>query len=238
MTPLSDTAGSREVPIWAWLWLPPGVVAFALGWRIIDEPSYRLLFENEVGPIENGTALLLLPGIVAGIRIWRRRGGLPKRWLGLWFALVGLGCIYFAGEEISWGQSLFHWQTPEILKEVNDQDETNLHNISSWFDQKPRLALELWVLVGGILFHVWSRLTERTFPSAHWAHWFWPVRQVVPVSVLALIVMLPKRILENFGALPPPPFDLRETELQEYLFAIFLSLYLWSVFKRLRQETG
>jgi len=166
--------------------------------------------------------------------VWRHRAQLPFRLLGLWFGLVGLGCVYFAGEELSWGQSVFHWDTPQLMEEVNDQGETNIHNISSWFDQKPRLLLELWVLVGGVLFHLWSQMTGRKYPIDHWAHWFWPVRKLVPVSALALIVMLPKRILESFGSLPPPPFDIRETELQEFLFAIFLSLYLWSVLKRLQ----
>jgi len=227
---------SAEIHAWAWLWLPLTLVVVVPVWRMVDESSYRLHFENELGFAENGTALLLVHGIYAGILVWRRRAQLPHRLLGLWFGLVGLGCVYFAGEELSWGQSLFHWDTPQLMEEVNDQGETNIHNISSWFDQKPRLLLELWVLIGGVLFHLWSQATGRSFPPDHWAHWFWPVRKLIPVSVLALIVMLPKRILELFGSLPPPPFDIRETELQEFLFAIFLSLYLWSVLKRLQEK--
>jgi hypothetical protein len=234
MTKFSDACEARILPAWAWLWLPIGLVAGVLFWRIVDESSYRTNFENELGFAENGTAVLLIPGIYAGLMVWRLRDRLPVSILGFWYGLVGLGCVYFAGEELSWGQSLFHWQTPELLERVNDQGETNIHNISSWFDQKPRLVLELWVLVGGVLFHVWSKAKRRSFPPTHWAHWFWPVRQLIPASVLALIVMLPKRILESFGSLPPPPFDIRETELQEYLFAIFLSLYLWSILTRLR----
>ena len=236
MTSLPDKDEPARVPAWAWLWLPLALVAGALAWRILDEASYRFHFENELGYAENGTALLLLPGIWAGLMAWRLRHRLPARWLEAWFALVGLGCVYFAGEELSWGQSLFHWETPRALLEVNDQGETNLHNISSWFDQKPRALLELWVLAGGVLFHVWSRKTGRTFPGDHWAHWFWPTRELVPVSVLALVVMLPKRILESFGGQPPPPFDVRESELQEFLLAAFLSLYLWSVLVRLRGD--
>lgn len=236
MSILETRSGAAIVPKWAWLWLPPVLVVAVLVWRIVDESSYRLHFENELGFAENGTTLILLPGIYAGFMVWRRRALVPGRLLGVWFGLVGLGCVYFAGEEISWGQSLFHWETPTVMEQVNDQGETNIHNISSWFDQKPRLLLELWVLVGGVLVHIWLRATGRTFSPSHWTYWFWPVRQLIPVSILASIVILPKRILEGFGTLPPPPFDLRETELQEYLFAIFLSLYLWSVLNRLRAE--
>jgi hypothetical protein len=38
-----------------------------------------------------------------------------------------------AGEEISWGQRLIGWQTPEWLASENAQGETNLHNL--WFLQ-------------------------------------------------------------------------------------------------------
>ena len=34
------------------------------------------------------------------------------------------------GEEISWGQRVFGFETPEALKEVNEQDEFNLHNLT------------------------------------------------------------------------------------------------------------
>tara|TARA_Y100001960_G_C14731393_1_gene857762 strand:- start:412 stop:1128 length:717 start_codon:yes stop_codon:yes gene_type:complete len=234
MTEPPDTDESRILPAWAWAWLPVSLVAGVFLWRVVDESSYRANFENELGFAENGTAILLIPGIYAGLMVWRLRDRLPVPTLAFWYGLVGLGCVYFAGEELSWGQSLFHWETPEFLKRVNDQGETNIHNISSWFDQKPRLALELWVLVGGVLFHVWSKVKGRRFPPNHWAHWFWPVWQLIPASILVLIVMLPKRILESSGSLPPPPFDIRETELQEYLLAIFLSLYLWSILTRLR----
>src|SRR3546814_4054045 len=56
-----------------------------------------------------------------------------------------------AGEEASWGQHYAGWLTPENWQALNDQGETNLHNTSSWLDQKPRTLLEIGVIVGGIL---------------------------------------------------------------------------------------
>ncbi|MGI9014362.1 MAG: hypothetical protein ACR2GY_08950 [Phycisphaerales bacterium] len=40
--------------------------------------------------------------------------------------VIGLAGLFFAGEEISWGQSYFGWETPEEYLEVSI--ETNLHN--------------------------------------------------------------------------------------------------------------
>ena len=40
--------------------------------------------------------------------------------------------LFFLGfaEEISWGQRIFHIQTPEALAEINMQDEINIHNLN------------------------------------------------------------------------------------------------------------
>jgi hypothetical protein len=42
-----------------------------------------------------------------------------------------LAVIFFIGfgEEISWGQRIFGWETPQYLKKVNRQKETTFHNI-------------------------------------------------------------------------------------------------------------
>ena len=44
---------------------------------------------------------------------------------------LGLSLLFFVafGEEISWGQTIFGWETPEAFREINAQGETNLHNI-------------------------------------------------------------------------------------------------------------
>ncbi len=48
--------------------------------------------------------------------------------------LVGLFCIFVGGEEISWGQRLFHIATPETIAQNNVQGELTLHNMA-WFDR-------------------------------------------------------------------------------------------------------
>ncbi len=111
-----------------------------------------MLFESELGIVELATPAVLLVAIAAGGAALRYRGRFPGAWLNLWVPLVTLACFYFAGEELSWGQHLFGWATPEYWNTINDQGETNLHNISSWFDQKPRMLLELFVLYGGIVY--------------------------------------------------------------------------------------
>jgi hypothetical protein len=46
---------------------------------------------------------------------------------GTW--LVAAGFVVLGLEEVSWGQTYLGWSTPPLLAEINDQQETNLHNI-------------------------------------------------------------------------------------------------------------
>ncbi len=55
-----------------------------------------------------------------------------KRWPGWMRALLFLGGIslfFIAGEEISWGQRIFHIQNPEYFVERNIQKELSIHNL-------------------------------------------------------------------------------------------------------------
>lgn len=188
--------------------------------------------ENENGLVELGTPALLLPAIVAGFMTCAGNKRLPAPWLTVWLSLVTLACVYIAGEEISWGQHLLGWETPEALKTLNDQRETNIHNISSWFDQKPRILLELWILVGGIFLPLRNRITGIEYSMSDTGYWFWPTPVVLPTALIAILVKLPER-LENLFGWWPYDFHVRYSEIQEFYFAMFLMLYVLSIRKRL-----
>lgn len=84
------------------------------------------------------------------------RKALDKSWPSLIKKLVflGLALLFFfgAGEEISWGQRIFGFKTPEPLAQVNKQDELNLHNLSvmenSKFFSADRMFDVFWFLFG------------------------------------------------------------------------------------------
>lgn len=50
---------------------------------------------------------------------------------GILSCLFALALFVMAGEELSWGQRIFHWNTPESYAKVNAQGETNLHNLAT-----------------------------------------------------------------------------------------------------------
>ena len=45
------------------------------------------------------------------------------------YILGGMAMVFAAGEEISWGQRIFGFATPDFLMHLNDQKEFNVHNI-------------------------------------------------------------------------------------------------------------
>lgn len=93
------------------------------------EQAYRTGFAIEDGPIEWGTAILLLLASFVllrnAVRLWSKRGIAAA----LLTALYGLIFFFGAGEEISWGHRIFNWEAGEFFAEHNAQQETNIHNL-------------------------------------------------------------------------------------------------------------
>jgi len=58
----------------------------------------------------------------------QHRSKMPGK-VALLFLGFGVFYIVCAGEEISWGQRVFGWETPESFADANEQGETNLHNL-------------------------------------------------------------------------------------------------------------
>lgn len=213
-------AATPLLPRWLWLWFPPLLLVIIIPIKVVSPEFYAAHIDGELGLIELATPLLAFIGFFIGLRLlrlaWPRVGSRER----IWYVLVVLGCFYFGGEELSWGQHLFGWGTPEYLEEINDQEETNIHNISSWFDQKPRLLLELWVLIGGVIMAPLNYLRGNRS-----AGWLWPGIECFPTALLAILVRLPERIKTVFD-IEQLPLELRFSEPQEYYFALFLLIYL------------
>jgi hypothetical protein len=68
------------------------------------------------------------------------------RW---WLIVICLGLAYLLGE----AETLANTISTAMLtpQNFNDQGENNIHNSSSWFDQKPRAILLLGMILGTIV---------------------------------------------------------------------------------------
>lgn len=93
------------------------------------DPVYGAMLLEEDRFVENMTALALF--FAAVYVLYRSLENIRnKRFLkGIIQLILALLLIFMSGEEISWGQRIFHWQTTGIFKKDNLQNETNFHNM-------------------------------------------------------------------------------------------------------------
>ncbi len=213
-----------------WLGLPVGAAAAIAVCAALSPPLYAAVFRGELGAVELATPAMLVLGICWALAAAASAPPGARVAVSTWLTLFGLGALYFAGEELSWGQHLFGWETPEGIASLNDQGETNLHNTSSWLDQKPKWALRGGALIGGIL----APLALARLPAARWSfwRWLWPTVVCTPAAVLALGSAAAGRL--DPATLPAGLGEaLRISELEELWLAMFLMLYAGSLRARL-----
>jgi len=237
-----NTKTLRDLPIWWWVGIPAAMLFLTLYAYFNSADLMALLIRRDEHPdgggiSENGILVVLLPGIIAGIAILlHHRDRLPQ-WLVGWLLGVTLACVYFAGEEASWGQHYFRWMTPEAVQSLNDQRETNLHNTSSWLDQKPRAVVELLMVFGALLVPLIRRFRPRAFWAGHdWSRWFWPTAVGIPSVIAFLFSLVVGLIAKKTGRVDL--HQLGSNELREFYIALYLSTYLLSLWYRLRQTAS
>ena len=206
--------------------LPLFVMVFPFIWVALAGSDRAL--KGEAGIVENATVIFLVIAIgfcIASIKSAGRQqlSGYLKGWL----ALLILGAAYFALEEISYGQHLFGWGTADSWKELNDQDETNLHNVHALFDQVPRALLTLGILVGGVILPLYRHFSDRPLRVENRFYWQWPTLDCVTIGLLVILIR--------------PIFSVYETDIvntgetKENLFALVILLYCVSLRLRLRR---
>lgn len=218
------------LPSVLWLWIPvfAAVVQFFIECNVPKE--IVSLMHSENGPHELLQFLIICMAAGTAITILYRFMNQLSWALRLWMLLTIASCLYVAGEEVSWGQHFFAWGTPEYWLSMNDQQETNLHNTSSWLDQKPRLLLEIAVIFGGLLMPLITKFKPSFLQTK-----FKEIYPPATLWIIALCAELPKyieKINNQFGI----DFFGRESEIQELFFFYFVFLYLINFYCQQRQK--
>jgi hypothetical protein len=210
------------------LFAAPFAVACAAMVAIPFRGAFRVLV-NEDGIAEWGqfVLLVLLIPIYARISLvlWRR----GQRRLALVYALATLAVFFAAGEEISWGQRIFGWLTPGTLEDINNQGETNIHNIG------PLLTMfNLGVM--GVAF------VAAALPLLRWSVWRDRARSIAGYALIPPAVLIPAFGMEfSYRAvrllfLPAPRYTLTKLaeigELSFYFGLFVFGLLTWRVIVR------
>lgn len=212
-----------------WLWIPIAVFVAQVFLEIFlpQEVVAPLLTEN--GPHETLQFLCMAGAFVVALLILKRIDWTRQKFLGLWTGLAAACCFYVAGEEASWGQHFLSWSTPEFWSQINDQNETNLHNTSGWLDQKPRLLLQIGILTGGIILPLLRRFKPDVLPPK-----FSVIYPPDILSVTALMALTVNIIDRIDSRLKDVVLFERASEVEELYLFYFVLLYLIVLSRRVR----
>lgn len=82
---------------------------------------------RDTGLVEFSTFGFFLLAAIASALLACRSNSVER----VFYVMACAAAVYIAGEEVSWGQWLFHWSSPEIFADYNLQKETNTHNFLS-----------------------------------------------------------------------------------------------------------
>lgn len=213
--------------IW-WLWIPIAFVLVQIGLERSAAPEVLSALMSENGPHELFQFFIMLAAALVSADMLCQRPWKISPWFTVWVLLAAVACIYIAGEEISWGQQFLKWQTPDFWNGVNDQQETNIHNTSSWFDQKPRLILMIGTVVGAIIIPLLRKYKPGLVPEKF--------AIIYPPATLGLLAVLlvGTNLLNHFdGGLMA-----RSSEIEEVFLFYFMLLYMIILRGRVLKNQG
>ena len=94
-----------------------------------NQSGHNKLIWDENGFVEILQAILLLLSIIFFFKYLKNSSNKTvklNKYIN-YFYLIAL--LYYFFEEISWGQHVFGWETPDFFTKINSQNETNIHNI-------------------------------------------------------------------------------------------------------------
>lgn len=218
------------------------------------EPSFcnfflikNLLKEN--GLIESIQSILLFSSIL--ILFFTIKNVKKKKFIYIFIIFKIIALTYYLGEEISWGQHFLKWNSPEIFVEMNNQQETNLHNISNLFDQLPRSLVIIWCGFIPIFFYLTK---NRLKLNKNIKLLILPNIKLLVVTTIFLIFFLPDFFIDKFGFHPGHHaegkdineafyFDFfsfnyveRLSEIHELIFCFYFFIYALSFSTKLKNK--
>lgn len=227
-----DQADRYELhKIW-WLYLPVlfFCLRYAVGLFTNATTGLESWFRDELGVIENLTVAFLVAALFCTVRLIVAYADSMDLLLKTFLVLYCLGCIYFAGEEASWGQHWFGWQTGEFFQGINDQNETNFHNTAVWLDRIPKGIVSLLIFIGGIVVPAlfYRKSWKIDYQGRFW--WLFPTLVCTPTAIFATMATWPSKIERHSGV----KFYFEQAqETKEFYIALFILLFIVSLSRRM-----
>jgi hypothetical protein len=189
------------------------MVYVAIGANWLGQEMYKTM-DREDGILETASAALFL--VCAALSWWQGRSARTpsRRWI---LRGIALACLLCCGEEISWGQRILGFQTPEPVAGVNVQGELNLHNLAGYAADHLFIAV---VFMGGAVLPLLASFVPRV------ADWIVRLGWPVPSGGLAIGFLMVSLLHDWTVYAFIPNNGLRIAELRELLSVVGLLLLL------------
>lgn len=187
---------------------------------------FRFLL-NEDGPIEWVTTICFALTAVYAFAVALRCVRTKRYDQFVLFLLLAMAMVFVAGEEISWGQRIFGWQTPEELAEINKQNETTLHNIGEVLS-----VINIGMMVVGAAGAVAYLLNKRLRLERYWQELNYFL--IPPFFLAAPFFMVFAYKFVRLAFLPESTFTLTKySEWIELCFAYSFLVFTYINYRRL-----
>lgn len=183
--------------------------------------QFFIILGLEDGIIESLTSIFFLCSSGLAIYLATRFSSTKKIIAGM-FLILAVGCFVIAGEEISWGQRLFSFQSPDYFLEENVQQETTLHNLKPFQDK-----MTLGYIIVGVLGTVGPYILPQLLPKQF--------KQLSPpryISVYFLPMLLYGCLKMIFGPFQHKTWE----EFMELIFSSGVFIYLMSLFLKTKKS--
>jgi hypothetical protein len=196
-----------------------GVVTALMG-----KEAYKW-FTDEDRVAENLQVLFLALALVLCFVVMRRIWKAGYRFIALLYFALGLGIFFLIGEEISWGQRIFGWQTSESIRAINKQGETNLHNMEGI-----RLVFKWIVVMIGACGTLLPLIIMRSRAFARyreWASMLVPHYTFLPYFVIVFLWKLQANLYK-----PPKKYYFVVEQYSEVIeLVLYIALFLFMVYQ-------
>lgn len=167
------------------------VIGIVASW--INQKWFEEVYVVEDGFIEWLTVLPLLITSVIALTYLAKLSS-KRSWMFSVVVLMIAGfCFFSAGEEVSWGQRIFHIKTPEYFAEHNTQDELNIHNLVVDGESVNKLVFSQLFIAAAVLYLVGlpilynKNLNFKNFTNRAGV----PVARLYQIIASALVFALP-----------------------------------------------
>ncbi len=186
-----DKKSFYSIEIASYLFLFVIIAIGIVSWWI-DDQWFENVYVREDGFVENLTIVPLIVAIVVSARYLLKLRSSRSWAFSLSMLVIIVFAFFVAGEEISWGQRIFQWQSSQYFMANNAQQETNLHNLVVNGEKVNRVIFSrLLSILIGVYFFVIPVLHRKNAAVRKFIDWFGiPIPRLTQIVAAVTMVIL------------------------------------------------